>query len=85
MTYSIEDQDKWMRKTLLSLLPLHPKTPREAYRLLKKGDAPSDAEWAEYGGAWERNWDECVELYQTVMGVEKMLTGAYQDYVRRTG
>lgn len=86
MTYSVEEQDKTARKLLMSLLPMHPENPRSAYAMMR-GQPPSDVEWAQYGKAWERNWDECVELYQTVMKAEEVLKSSYQEYLanRATG
>ena len=33
--------------------------------------------------AWERNWDECVELYETVMRTEEILNHQYEEYRKR--
>jgi hypothetical protein len=71
-----EQQNKTARKFLMGTLPLMPKSPREAFELIRP--CP-DAEWATYGAAWERNWDECVELYRIVTRVEEMLNSAYDE------
>jgi hypothetical protein len=77
-------QDKTMRRILLPILCLHPKTPRDAYDIAK-GQQASDAEWEAYGAAWQRNWDECVELYNAVTQAEQALNQQYEKYQARTG
>ena len=78
MKEDIAQQDRTARKALMSVLPMPPKTPREAYELSKGGPATDD-EWATHGAAWARNWDECVELYDTVMQAEEVLAKAYEE------
>jgi hypothetical protein len=48
-----EQQNKTARKFLMGTLPLMPRSPREAFEMLRPS---TDAEWATYGAAWERNW-----------------------------
>lgn len=47
-----------------------------------RGGIASDAEWAEYGAAWERNWSECVELYRIVTEAERNLGAAHKRYAK---
>ena len=79
MQESTAEQDRVSRKILMSLLPMRPETPRQAYEMFKGGPSTDD-EWATYGPVWERNWDECIELYNTVMQVEQTLAQAYENY-----
>jgi hypothetical protein len=74
-----DEQNKMARKLVMSVMPLGPKTAREAYEMVKGGES-SDEEWAKFSPPWERNWEECVELYEIVAQAQDALAAAYEDY-----
>jgi hypothetical protein len=74
-----DEQDKMARKLLMSVMPLGPKSAREALEMVK-GGACSDEEWAKFGPPWARNWEECVDLYEIVEQAQDALAAAYEDY-----
>ena len=81
MQQDTAEEDRVARKILMSVLPLHPETPRRAYEMFKGGPSADD-EWAQHGSVWQRNWDECQQLYNTVMKAEQILNQAFEDYQR---
>ena len=78
--FTTHEQDRVARKLLMTTMPMRPETPRNAYAIHRGAD-PSDEEWSKFGAAWERNWDECVELYKIVSEAEEVLRAAYANYV----
>jgi hypothetical protein len=41
----------------------------------------SDSEWETYRGAWERNWEESLDLYETITSLESQLRLDHANYV----
>lgn len=79
---ALERQDKAVRKLIMTSLVLGAASARDAYEIMS-GKPCSDPEWAAAGSTWERNWDECVELYHIVIETEQTVKDAL-DHVNKT-
>ncbi len=60
-------QDRFVRKTYLTTFAagFEPKSAREVYEMVA-GKSVTDELYDPYSEAWERNWDEAVELWGIV-------------------
>lgn len=82
--YELEVQDRMARKLIMPCLVVGAKTPRTAYEMVRKQPV-SNEEWDRHRAPWERNWPECVELYDSIVSMEETMRKAYDEYRSSAG